>query len=137
MKTYEVEFNEQQDKGIYAVSLVEDPAMEGMFIALNKQEQIKLAKVDEEQRILLGVALVPDKPILRLTDEGEEFQIIFRKDTISNTDGTALTHVHWVTTEIVLVILVQHIYLLQLAIICMLQRHPFTGRMHRLRRTSC
>jgi hypothetical protein len=82
MKTYEVEFNEQQDKGIYAVSLVEDPAMEGMFIALNKQEQIKLAKVDEEQRILLGVALVPDKPILRLTDEGEEFQIIFRKDTI-------------------------------------------------------
>lgn len=82
MKTYEVEFNEQQDKGIYAVSLVEDPAMEGMFIALNKQEQIKLAKVDEEQRILLGVALVPDKPILRLTEEGEEFQIIFRKETI-------------------------------------------------------
>lgn len=82
MRTYEVEFNEGEDKGVYAVSLVENPAMEGMFIALKKDEPIKLAKVDEEQRILLGVALIPDKPILRLADDGEEFQIIFRKDTI-------------------------------------------------------
>ncbi len=88
MKTYEVIFNEKQDKGIYAVSLVESPAMEGMFIALSEDKKtnvpLKFSTIDEEQRILLGVALIPNKPILRLTENNEEFQIVFSSETIKN-----------------------------------------------------
>lgn len=83
METYRVTFNENQDKGVYALSVVEDPAMEGMFIALNKDEEIKLAKVNEEQRILMGVALIPDKLIYR-NQGGREFNITFSKETIKD-----------------------------------------------------
>ena len=83
METYKVIFNEQENKGVYALSVVEDPAMEGLFIALNKNEEIKFAKVDEEQHILMGVALIPDKLIYR-NQGGREFNITFSKDTIKD-----------------------------------------------------
>lgn len=81
METYEVVFNEGKDKGVYALSVVESPAMEGEFIALAKQEEIKLAEVDKDQRILMGVALIPDKLIYR-NQGGREFNITFSSDTI-------------------------------------------------------
>jgi len=61
---------------------VDDPAMESKFIALKKQEkQIKLAEVDKLERTLLGVVLIPNKPIYR-NQNGEEFYITFPKETI-------------------------------------------------------
>ncbi|WP_136465525.1 XkdF-like putative serine protease domain-containing protein [Flagellimonas onchidii] len=80
---YEVIFDPNKDKGIYALSVVQDPAMESMFVALKKDEQVqvKLAEVNAEQRILLGVALIPNKPIYRNQD-GKEFYITFPEDTI-------------------------------------------------------
>lgn len=80
MKLYDVVLNDTE-KGVYSISVVEDPAMEGMFIALNQEQEVKLAKVDAEKRILMGVALVPDKIIYRNMD-GNEFNIRFSKDTI-------------------------------------------------------
>jgi len=41
--------------GIEAVSVVEYPAIEENFIALNKQ-QVQLKEVDQEKRILMGPA---------------------------------------------------------------------------------
>lgn len=86
MKLYEVIFDENKDKGIYALSVVETPAMEGLFVALNEDQkpeptEIKLEKVDGDQRILMGVALIPNKPIYR-NQNGEEFYIQFSEDTI-------------------------------------------------------
>lgn len=81
MITYEAEFNEDEVAGVYAISLVESPAMEGMFIALNKQEPIQFKEVDKEQRILMGLVLEPNKPIYR-NQNGEEFNIVFSEDTI-------------------------------------------------------
>ena len=83
METYEVIYNENTDKGVYALSVVESPAMEGEFIFLNKQEEIKLAEVDKEQRILMGVALIPDKLIYR-NQGGKEFNIMFSAPTIKD-----------------------------------------------------
>src|SRR5690554_3514782 len=83
METYEVIYNENTDKGVYALSVVESPAMEGEFIFLNKQEEIKLAEVDKEQRILMGVALIPDKLIYR-NQGGKEFNIMFSASTIKD-----------------------------------------------------
>ena len=67
--------------GVYAVSLVDKPAIESDWITLS-EEEIKLAKVDEEQRILLGAALIPNKPILRVNEKGEHYHIFFSKDTV-------------------------------------------------------
>ena len=83
MKTYLAKFNPKVNGGVYAISLVENPAMEGLFIALSKQEEIKFAEVDKEQRILMGLVLEPNKPIYR-NQNGEEFNIVFNEDTIKD-----------------------------------------------------
>ena len=71
-----------ENSGIEAVSLVETPAIEENFIALNKQE-IMLAEVDKEKRLLMGAALIPNKQIYRKNDKtGDEYYIYFSKDTV-------------------------------------------------------
>ena len=72
---------EQEDSGIEAISIVESPAIESDFVALNSQE-IKLAEVDKEKKILLGALMKPNKPIIRTGSEGD-YYIFFSKDTIS------------------------------------------------------
>tara|TARA_R110002073_G_scaffold47074_1_gene127997 strand:- start:393 stop:995 length:603 start_codon:yes stop_codon:yes gene_type:complete len=72
---------EQEESGIEAISIVESPAIESDFVAL-KTEEIKLAEIDKEKRILLGALLIPNKPIYRQGSEGE-YYIFFSKDTIS------------------------------------------------------
>ncbi|MDG3582049.1 XkdF-like putative serine protease domain-containing protein [Galbibacter pacificus] len=86
MEVYNVIFNEKEDKGIYALSLVENPAMEGMFVALKENEKpetfhTQLSTIDEEQRLLVGLAMQPDKLIYRNV-EGREFYITFSKEEI-------------------------------------------------------
>ena len=71
---------EQEESGIEAISIVESPAIESDFVAL-KGEEIKLAEVDKEKRILLGALLIPNKPIYRKGKEGD-YYIFFSKDTI-------------------------------------------------------
>jgi len=66
--------------GIDAISIVEAPAIESNFIALSNH-QVKFATVDTEKRILMGPALIPNRPIYRNQD-GEEFYVYFSKSTI-------------------------------------------------------
>jgi len=82
MKIVELLIDEEQLlSGIEAISIVDQPAIEENFIALSKQHEVKLAQVDEEKRILMGAALVPDKNIYRKDGE-EEYYIYFSKDTV-------------------------------------------------------
>ena len=74
------EENEDQMVGIEAVSIVSQPAIEESFITLSSDE-IKLAKVDEEKRIVMGAALVPNKMIFRKRND-TMFYVYFSKDTI-------------------------------------------------------
>jgi hypothetical protein len=86
--------------GIEAISVVENPAIESDFIALKNQE-FKLAEVDKEKRILMGAALIPNKPIYRTSGE-QEYYIYFSKDTVrkaselffikGNQNNTTLEH---------------------------------------------
>ena len=66
--------------GIEAISVVENPAIEENFIALKNQE-FKLAEVDKEKRILMGAALIPNKPIYRQNGE-QEYYIYFSQATV-------------------------------------------------------
>lgn len=81
IKTYEAIYEPLKNKGVYGISLVENPAMEGHFIALSEDTQIQLKTIDEEERILIGLVLEPNKPIYRNQD-GEEFNIVFSEATI-------------------------------------------------------
>lgn len=81
MKIVELVLDEElEENGVDAISIVENPAIESDFVALNNQE-IKLAEVDKEKKILLGALLIPNKPIYRNSEEGE-YYIFFSKDTI-------------------------------------------------------
>ena len=67
---------------VYAVSLVEDEAVESGFIILSKQKQPMDFKIqNEEKRMLYGVALRSDFPIYRCYGD-EEFYLTFDKNAI-------------------------------------------------------
>jgi len=67
--------------GIEAISIVDRPAIQEHFVALNEHQRHQLAEVDKEKRILMGAALVPNKHIYR-ADGDEEYYIYFSEDTV-------------------------------------------------------
>jgi len=66
--------------GIEAISLVEFPAIEEDFVAL-KTQKVEFKAIDEDKRIVVGLALIPNKPIYRRQGE-YEFYIYFSKETV-------------------------------------------------------
>ena len=80
MRIVELILGDDELTGIEAISVVENPAIEEDFIAL-KSEEIKLAEVDNDKRILMGALLIPNKPIYRRKGE-EEYYIYFSKETV-------------------------------------------------------
>lgn len=67
--------------GIQAISVVEQPAIEEDFVALKEEKRVELKSIDDEKRILMGAALIPNKPIYR-RDGDEEYYIYFSKETV-------------------------------------------------------
>ena len=103
MKIVELILDEAQEMvGIEAISIVENPAIEENFLAL-KSEEIKLAEVNKEKRILMGALLIPNKPIYRRNGE-DEYYIYFSRDTVAkasqlylkngNQNNSTLEHKH-------------------------------------------
>ena len=82
MRIVELVIDEKEENaGIDAVSVVENPAIESDWVAL-KEHQVELKTVDEDKRILMGAALIPDKQIYRRNEKNEEYYIFFSSDTI-------------------------------------------------------
>ena len=86
MKLYEllIDENDLLLSGVHALSIVENPAIQSDFIALGDQKPILLAEVNKDKQILMGAALIPDKPIYR-KDGDEEYYVYFSKETIAKT----------------------------------------------------
>lgn len=81
LETIELFINEsEKNDGIDAISLVKFPAIEENWVALNKHK-IEFKSIDEDKKIIIGLALVPDKEIYRRNGE-HEYNIIFSKDTV-------------------------------------------------------
>jgi len=80
MRIVELVLDDKDAIGVEAISVVSDPAIESDFIALNSQE-IKLAEINKEKRLLMGALLIPKKPIYR-RNKDDEYYIYFSKDTI-------------------------------------------------------
>lgn len=73
------------DTGMMRISLVDDPAVQSDFLAFHKQEPARVqayAIQDEEKRLVLGVVMRADFPIYRRNDDGFEYYIIYKSDTI-------------------------------------------------------
>ena len=70
----------REEDGIEAISLVESPAIEENFIALSKHK-VEFKTIDSDKRIIVGLALVPDKLIYRRRGD-YEYNIVFSKDTV-------------------------------------------------------
>ena len=82
MKIVELIIDENDlTSGIDAISVVQSPAIEANFVALNKHE-LELKEVDKEKKILMGAALIPNKQIYRRNDKNEEYYIYFSEDTV-------------------------------------------------------
>ena len=86
--------DEQAQLAIDAISLVGSPAIEENWIALNKQKSnnLSLAKIDEEKRIIVGPALIPNKQIFRIDDEGDDYYVYFSEETVKRASELYLIH---------------------------------------------
>ena len=103
MRIVELILDEAQSMmGIEAISIVENPAIEENFLAL-KSDEIKLAEVNKEKKILMGALLIPNKPIYRKAGK-DEYYIYFSKETVEkasqlylkngNQNNSTLEHKH-------------------------------------------
>jgi len=90
MKIIELKLSEDGNgEGITAISLVKYPAIEQTWISFSDDggevkpnPHFAFKTIDEEKRIVAGPAMVPDKLIIRIDDEGEEFFVFFTAETI-------------------------------------------------------
>lgn len=74
---------EDEETGIYTVSLVTNPAVESNFLYFNEQIQPLQFKVEnEEKRVVTGVIMRADYPIYRRGTNGMEYYLTFDKQTI-------------------------------------------------------
>ncbi len=80
MKVIEMVIKEGENP-ISAISLVENPAIESDFVFLSTDYKVELKTTDEDKRLVIGAALIPDKKIYR-DFNGEDVEIFFSKDTV-------------------------------------------------------
>lgn len=69
------------DSEVYAIGLVDLPAIESNFIYLSEQKPLQVCLESNEKHLVVGAVLLPDKPIYRDQD-GEQFYIQFGAETI-------------------------------------------------------
>jgi hypothetical protein len=78
---YKIKVNPEDESGVYAVSLVDEPAIEYDWVKLSKQVEMNFS-LDTDKKMLYGPMLVPNKMIYRKDENGYEYNIMFEKDTI-------------------------------------------------------
>jgi hypothetical protein len=80
LETIELFIDSEEDSGINAISFVEFPAIEENFYAFN-EHKVEMKTIDEDKRLVIGLALVPNKLIYR-KNKGFEYNITFSEDTV-------------------------------------------------------
>jgi len=66
--------------GVDKISLVDFPAIEENFIYMGSS--YKFQDINEDERIIMGPAMIPNKKIVRYDMFGNEFYIKFKEETI-------------------------------------------------------
>lgn len=68
---------------VTAIALVDVPAIGENFFAFKEAEQ-QFSVLSEDERIVVGAAMVPDMPIFRKDPDGYEYNVMFTKETIQD-----------------------------------------------------
>lgn len=86
--------DESEELTIDAISLVTSPAIEQDFVFMGKEKNnLTFAKVDEEKRILVSPALIPNKQIFRYdANTDSNYYVYFSKDTVRQASELYLKH---------------------------------------------
>ena len=86
--------DDSQELAIDAISLVESPAIEQDFVFFGKEKNnLTFAKVDEEKRMLVSPALIPNKQIFRYDPNTEsEYYVYFSPETVRKASEVYLKH---------------------------------------------
>ena len=86
--------DDSQELAIDAISLVTSPAIEQDFVYFGKEKNnLTFAKVDEEKRMLVSPALIPNKQIFRHDPNTDsDYYVYFSKETVRKASELYLKH---------------------------------------------
>tara|TARA_R100000152_G_C6781899_1_gene217552 strand:- start:4850 stop:5479 length:630 start_codon:yes stop_codon:yes gene_type:complete len=86
--------DENEELAIDAISLVSEPAIEVDFVYFNKaKNNLTLAKIDEEKKMLISPALIPNKNIYRYdANNDQDYYVYFSKETVLKASKMYLKH---------------------------------------------
>tara|TARA_R110000751_G_scaffold157329_6_gene262826 strand:- start:125 stop:763 length:639 start_codon:yes stop_codon:yes gene_type:complete len=85
---------DSQELAIDAISLVSAPAIEQDFVFFGKEKNnLTFAKVDEDKRMLISPALIPNKQIFRHDPNTDsDYYVYFSKETVAKASELYLRH---------------------------------------------
>jgi len=86
--------DDSEELAIDAISLVTSPAIEQDFVFFGKEKNnLTFAKVDEEKRMLISPALIPNKQIFRHDPNTDsDYYVYFSKETVQKASELYLKH---------------------------------------------
>jgi len=86
--------DDSQELAIDAISLVHSPAIESNFVFFGKEKNnLTFAKVDEEKRMLVSPALIPNKQIFRYDPNTDsDYYVYFSPETVRKASELYLKH---------------------------------------------
>tara|TARA_R100000353_G_scaffold48209_1_gene38313 strand:+ start:3324 stop:4043 length:720 start_codon:yes stop_codon:yes gene_type:complete len=86
--------DDNKDLTIDAISLVNSPAIEQDFVYFGKEKNnLTLAKIDEEKRMIVSPALIPNKQIFRYDPNTDsEYYVYFSPETVRKASELYLKH---------------------------------------------
>jgi len=86
--------DDSQELAIDAISLVHSPAIEQDFVFFGKEKNnLTFAKVDEEKRMLVSPALIPNKQIFRYDPNTDsDYYVYFSPETVRKASELYLKH---------------------------------------------
>jgi hypothetical protein len=84
MELYELIIEDSETDEVYALSLVENPAIEADWVYFTEhKEEVKFATVDNDKRTIVAPVLIPDKRIYRMDERtGKEYEVFVTAETI-------------------------------------------------------
>ncbi len=81
MRLFELIIEDENVDEIFAISMVDNPAIEAYGTYFNKDE-VHFASVEEEEGLFMAPILIPNKKILRVDGKGTPYEVFFSPETI-------------------------------------------------------
>ena len=78
----ELTVDENDDTGVDIISFVESPAIEVDFMYFSDKKTERFKTVDEDKRIVVGAAMLPNEKIIREDADGNPYFVYFSEETV-------------------------------------------------------